>query len=116
MTPPPTSTTLKPPQLASSTTHSLQTNFDHHRRSSKSTYSLNTDCGNDRSVNESSQKSTLRLFQSFQWSNVFNSRNSKSTSQLNLINCDKMNVATVAIPISDEPHVQLSKGLNYFSL
>lgn len=113
--PPPSSTPIKPLQSASSSsTHSLQTNFV--RSSSKSSDTLDMDCGN-RSLDDSSQRSS-RLFQSFQWSNVFNGRNSKSTSQLNLVNCDKNNIATtmtsVPIDYSDAPHDQhRSKGLKY---
>lgn len=111
MSPPPPSTPIKPPQSATSSTYSLQKSFI--RSSSKSTDSLDTDYGNNHStVDDSSQRSS-RLFQSFQWSNVFNGRNSKSTSQLNIVNCDKMNIASVPIDYSDAPHDQLSKGLNY---
>lgn len=119
-TPPPISPSLTPikppqsPQSATSSTHSLQTNFV---RSSKSTDSLDTDCGNNHSIDDSSQRSTPRLFQSFQWSNVFNGKNSKSTSQLNLVNCDKMHTVSIANPNFDAsstlPHDQPSKGLNY---
>ncbi|XP_031634947.1 nuclear distribution protein nudE homolog isoform X2 [Contarinia nasturtii] len=100
MTPPPSSTPIKPPQSESSSTHSLQTNFV---RSSKSTDSIDMDCGNNCLLDESS-RSTSRLFQSFQWSNVFNGRNSKSTSQLNLINCDKMTIASYPNANCDAPH------------
>lgn len=114
---PPSSTPIKPPpmQSATSSTHSLQTNSF---RSSKSTDSLDTnDCGhNNHSIDENSQRPTSRLFQSFQWSNVFNGRNSKSTSQLNLVNCDKLSTVSVPNRNSDappSPYDQLSKGLNY---
>ncbi|XP_055301368.1 nuclear distribution protein nudE homolog isoform X2 [Sitodiplosis mosellana] len=115
MTPPPPSPIKPPPlpsQSATSSTHSLQTNFV--RSSSKSTDLLDTDYGsNNHSIDEGSQRPTSRLFQSFQWPNVFNGRNSKSTSHLNLVNCDKMH--TVSVPNqansydAPSPHDQLSK-------
>lgn len=107
---PPSSTPIKPHESESSS-HSLHRNFV---RSAKSTDSLDMDGSTNCSIDESSQRVTPRLFQSFQWSNVFNGRNSKSTSQLNLINCDKMTIASVPNANCDALHNnQLSKGSIY---
>lgn len=118
----PSTTPIKPPpptmpQSATSSTHSLQKHFV--RSSYKSTDSLDApDYGqNNHSIdNDSNPRSASRLFQSFQWSNVFNGRNSKSTSHLNLVNCDKMHTVSVpnqAMSDAPTPHDQLLKGLNF---
>lgn len=120
LSPSSTSTPIRSPQSATSSssfsTRSLQTNF--FRSSSKSTDSIDTDIDRNHSssiVDDCSQR-TSRLFQSFPWTNMFNGRNSKSTSQLNFANCDKSNISCISFENDDlqSPHDQRLKGLTQF--
>lgn len=106
-----TSTPIKQPPASTACTpvHSdIQSSFV---RQSKSINALDRDCDAQTSHHESSPKLSSRLL-SFQWPNVFNGRNAKSTSQLNLFNCDATSKnVNVTVPINyTEPHDQLSKG------
>lgn len=62
----------------------LQTNSPH---TSKSIDAIDAIDGNENVNDLSGCERTSRLL-TFQWPNLFNNRNSKSTSQLNLVNCD----------------------------
>lgn len=116
------STTTTTTTTSSPSNNLFQTNMF---RTSKSTDSIDTDCTNQATgdavdtVDASTQRSSRLL--SFQWSNVFNSRNSKSTSQLNLVNCDNncntnKNAESVPKTYANPPHDQLTKGSIYRNL
>lgn len=121
LSPSSTSTPFRSPQSATSpssssfSARSLQSNF--FRSTSKSTDSIDTDIDRNQSssptsssiIDDCSQR-TARLFQSIPW---FNGRNSKSTSQLNLTNCDKSNMQCISFDIDNlqSPHDQRLKGL-----
>lgn len=104
-----TTTSTTTTTTSSPSNNSFQTNLF---RTSKSTDSIDTDCTTQTTVDtvDASMQRSSRLL-SFQWSNVFNSRNSKSTSQLNFVNCDNnCNAESVPKIQTNQPHDQLTKG------